>query len=165
MRGGPRVWVGVKWVGIRRCTITRRERYSTVIYFFQDVDAVYQRDQHLGGPGLTLCFLETALRMTGKALWHVPPLCSFNTLISRILYCIALCGANNGCLYSREPRKQCPSRKWTSFLPDTQVQHKKYEGQRTCKWQTKSTTNSDWTQSQWRGFKPYTSGKMVNRDK
>ena len=55
-------------------------------------------------------FLETALRMTGKAWWHVPPPCSFITLITRMLCCIGVCGRNTRCLYSREPRKYCPSR-------------------------------------------------------
>ena len=38
--------------------------------------------------------------------------------------------------------------KWTSYLPDTQVQGTKHEERITCEWQTKPTTNSDWTQGE-----------------
>ena len=47
--------------------------------------------------------------------------------------------------------------KWTSYLPDTQVEDTKHEERRTCECQTKPITNSDWTQGECWGLRPQTS--------
>ena len=37
---------------------------------------------------------------------------------------------------------------WISYLPDTQVQDIRKREERTCEWQTKPTTTSDWIQGE-----------------
>ena len=67
--------------------------------------------------GINPVSLDTALRTRDKALSHVPPLCSYITRITRILYPIALCGSNTRCLYSRVSRYHCSSRSGHPTFP------------------------------------------------
>ena len=42
----------------------------------------------------------------------------------------------------------------TPYLPDTQVQDTKHEERRTCEWQTKPATNSDYIEEEYWGWRP-----------
>ena len=55
--------------------------------------------------------------------------------------------------------------KWTPYLPDMQVQDTKPEDRKTCEWQTKPTTNSDWIQGSCWELRPETSRQKVNPER
>ena len=90
MRGGPRGWVVVKWLGTPRCTLTIRERQQPSSKVSKILKP-YTNGIRILEFGINPVSVDTALRTKDKALSHVPPLCSYITRITRILisHCVA----------------------------------------------------------------------------